>query len=334
KGVLGVQFQDRNFSALGTETIVPVTKSRSTGVFLVEERNWDRWRLEFGGRVERATQDPQNHIDPSRAFSLFSGSVGTLWKFIDGYGLGLTATRGQRAPTTEELYIQGAHRGTATFQTGNNDLSKETSSNIDLALRKTTGAVKWKVNVFHNQFNNYIFVHSADTNADAVADRVDASGVLDPNGKFLVQNFAQTGARFYGVEAETVFTLKPDALDLRLFTDYVRGKLDSGGNVPRTTPPRFGLELNHRMGPWTANLSAIRVMHQNRVAELETTTPGYTLLNVDMSYRITKTKANGIRIFLQGKNLLNEEMRLHNSFLKSFAPLPGRALVVGFRGEF
>ncbi|TSA49802.1 MAG: TonB-dependent receptor [Nitrosomonadales bacterium] len=334
KGVLGVQFQDRNFSALGTETIVPVTKSRSTGVFLVEERNWDHWRLEFGGRVERATQDPQNHLDPARAFNLFSGSVGTLWKFIDGYGLGLTGTRGQRAPTTEELYIHGAHRGTATFQKGSNDLSKETSSNIDLALRKTAGAVKWKVNVFHNQFNNYIFVRSADTNADAVADRVDADGTPNLNGDFLVQNFAQTGARFYGVEAETVFTLKPDALDLRLFTDYVRGKLDSGGNVPRTTPPRFGLELNHRMGPWTANLSAIRVMQQNRVAELETTTPGYTLLNIDMSYRITKTKANGIRIFLQGKNLLNEEMRLHNSFLKNFAPLPGRALVVGFRGEF
>ena len=334
KGVFGVQFQDRNFSALGTEAIVPVTKSRSTGVFLVEERNWDRWRLEFGGRVERATQDPQNNIDPSRAFNLFSGSVGTLWKFIDGYGLGLTATRGQRAPTTEELYIHGAHRGTATFQTGNSDFAKETSSNIDLALRKTTGTVKWKVNLFHNQFNNYIFVRSVDTNGDGVADRVDASGVPDPNGEFLVQNYAQTGARFYGAEAETIFTLKPDALDLRLFTDYVHGKLDNGGNVPRTTPLRFGMELNHRLGPWTANLSAIRVMHQNRVAELETTTPGYTLLNVDMSYRITKTKVNGIRIFLQGKNLLNEEMRVHNSFLKDFAPLPGRALVVGLRGEF
>jgi iron complex outermembrane receptor protein len=88
------------------------------------------------------------------------------------------------------------------------------------------------------------------------------------------------------------------------------------------------------VGPWTANLSATRVVRQNHVAELETTTPGYTLLNIDMSYRITKTKLNGIRIFLQGKNLLNEEMRLHNSFLKNFAPLPGRALVVGFRGEF
>ncbi|MBP0132041.1 MAG: TonB-dependent receptor [Nitrosospira sp.] len=334
KGVIGVQVQNRNFSALGTESIVPVTKSGSAGIFLLEERNWDRWRLEFGGRIEGATQDPQNNVNPSRTFGLFSGSVGSLWKFTDGYGLGLTGTRGQRAPTTEELYMLGAHRGTATYQTGSNDLSKETSSNIDLALRKTTGAVQWKVNGFNNQFNNYIFVHSADTNADGVADRSDSNGTLNPSGDFLIQNFAQTGARFYGVEAETVFKLKPETLDLRLFTDYVRGKLDGGGNVPRATPPRFGLELNHRAGPWTANLSATRVMQQTRVAELETTTPGYTLLNIDMSYRVTKTKLNGIRIFLQGKNLLNEEMRLHNSFLKNFAPLPGRALVVGFRGEF
>jgi iron complex outermembrane receptor protein len=75
-------------------------------------------------------------------------------------------------------------------------------------------------------------------------------------------------------------------------------------------------------------------MQQTRTAELETATPGYTLMNIDMSYRIIKTKTNGIRIFLQGKNLLNEEMRLHNSFLKDYAPLPGRALVAGFRGEF
>ena len=334
KGVIGVQVQNRNFSALGTEAVVPVTKSGSAGIFLLEERNWDRWRLEFGGRIEGAAQDPQNNVNPSRTFGLFSGSVGSLWKFTDGYGLGLTGTRGQRAPTTEELYIHGAHHGTATYQTGSNDLSKETSSNVDLALRKTTGAVQWKVNVFHNQFNNYIFVHSADTNADGVADRSVSNGMLNPSGDFLMQNFAQTSARFYGVEAETVFKLKPETLDLRLFTDYVRGKLDGGGNVPRATPPRFGLELNHRIGPWTANLSATRVMQQTRTAELETATPGYTLMNIDMSYRIIKTKTNGIRIFLQGKNLLNEEMRLHNSFLKDYAPLPGRALVAGFRGEF
>jgi iron complex outermembrane recepter protein len=119
-----------------------------------------------------------------------------------------------------------------------------------------------------------------------------------------------------------------------LFTDYVRGKLNRGGNVPRITPLRFGLELNHRMGPWTTNVSVMRIMRQNRVAELETPTPGYTVVNVEATYLIKKIRSNGIRIFLQGKNLLNEDMRVHTSFLKNFAPLPGRALVAGLRGEF
>jgi len=334
QGVFGFQFQDRNFSALGEEAVVPVTKSDSAGLFLVEERNWDRWRLELGGRIERATQNPQNNVNPSRAFNLYNVSVGTLWKFMDGYGLALSGTRGQRAPSTEELYIHGAHRGTATFQTGDAALTTETTNNIDLALRKTDGNVKWKINFFHNWIGNYIFVRSADVNGDGVVDRADDTGALNPNGEFLVQNFAQIDARFYGAEAEAIFTLKPAAIDLRLFTDYVRGKLNHGGNIPRITPLRFGLELNHRMGPWTTNLSATYVMRQNRVAELETTTPGYTLVNVEATYLIKKIRSNGIRIFLQGKNLLNEDMRVHTSFLKDFAPLAGRALVAGLRGDF
>jgi iron complex outermembrane receptor protein len=78
----------------------------------------------------------------------------------------------------------------------------------------------------------------------------------------------------------------------------------------------------------------MRVMRQDRRAELETSTPGYTLVNVEVTYRIKEMKSNGIKIFVQGKNLLNEEMRVHTSFLKNFAPLPGRSLVVGLRGEF
>ncbi|MBA4141485.1 MAG: TonB-dependent receptor [Nitrosospira sp.] len=333
KGVMGMQFRDRHFSALGEETIVPVTRSRSIGLFLVEERNWNRWRIEFGGRGEYATQDPREGR-PSRSFGLYNASAGALWKFMEGYGLAVTAIRGQRAPATEELYIEGAHHGTATFQTGNSTLASETTSNIDLALRKTAGPLSWKVNVFHNWIENYIFVRSADVDADGFADRSDDTGALDPNGEFLVQNFAQAGARFYGAEAELIFTLKPDHLDVRLYGDYVRGKLNTGGNIPRITPLRFGLEINYSMGPWAANANATRVMRQNRLAELETATPGYTLLNLEISYRIKQTRSNGIKIFLQGRNLLNEEMRVHTSFLKNFAPLPGRALVAGLRADF
>jgi iron complex outermembrane recepter protein len=334
KGIAGVQFKDRTFSALGEEAIVPKTKSRNIGVFLTEERNWDRFRLEFGGRYEHASEDPKNNVNWSRKFNIYSVSAGGLWKFIDGYSIGLSATRGQRAPSTEELYTNGPHRATETFQTGNQALKKETSNNIDVSLRKTTGLVRWKVNSFYNRFNNYIYFRSADTDGNGISDRVDEDGILDPNGEFLVQNISQTDATFYGVEAEVLFAIKPEILDLRLFTDYVRAKLDNNGNIPRTTPQRFGVEYNHRVGPWSFNVTTLYVLRQNRRARLETSTPDYTLVNTNISYHIKVARLVGVTVFFQGKNLLNEDIRIHTSYLKDFAPRPGRAFIAGIRGEF
>ena len=334
RGIAGVQFKDRTFSALGEEAIVPKTKSRNIGVFLTEERSWDRFRLEFGGRYEHASEDPKNNVNQSRNFNIYSVSVGGQWEFIDGYSVGLTGTRGQRAPTTEELYTLGPHHATETFQTGNQALKEETSNNVDLTLRKTSGIVRWKINPFYNRYENYIFFSGADIDGNGIADRVDEDGLLDPNGEFLVQNITQADASFYGVEAEVLFAIKPEILDLRLFTDYVRAKLDNNGNIPRTTPQRFGLEYNHRVGSWSFNVTTLYVLRQNKRARLETSTPDYTLVNTNISYHIKVAKRVGVTVFFQGKNLLNEDIRIHTSFLKDFAPRPGRAFIAGIRGEF
>ena len=232
-----------------------------------------------------------------RNFNIYSISVGGQWEPIDGYSIGLVGTRGQRAPTTQELYILGPHHGTETFQTGNQTLKKEISNNVDLTLRKTSGIVQWKINPFYNRFENYIFFASADIDGNGIADRVDEDGMLDPAGEFLVQNITQGGANFYGVEAEILFAIKPEILDLRLFADYVRGQLDRGGNVPRITPPRFGLEYNHRAGPWSFNVTTIYVLRQNKRAMLETSTPDYTLVNTNIGYHIKVARRVGVTYF-------------------------------------
>ena len=135
------------------------------------------------------------------------------------------------------------------------------------------------------------------------------------------------------VSFDVTFTLLPDTLDLRLFTDLVRGRLENG-NVPRIPPQRFGLQLDYKTGPWAGYFSLIRAMRQDRVAELETATPGYTLADAELSYRISRSKSNHYTIFVQGKNLLDKEIRMHSSYQKDVAPLPGRALVIGVRGVF
>jgi len=333
KGVLGVQVKDRDFSAAGEETIVPKTNSRNTGVFLIEERHWNNFHLDVGARYEHASVDPKS-ANNSRKYDLYGVSIGGKWKPTDGYSIGLSGTRGQRAPATEELYTSGAHHATETFQTGNQTLKKETSNNLDLSLSKTSGAIRWQTNFFYNYFENYIYYANADTDSNGIADRVDEEGTADPDGELLVQNIAQGGATFYGVEAEIKFIFKPKVLDLRLFTDYVRARLNSGGNIPRTTPQRFGLEWNHRSGPWKLNLMTTHVLKQNKRAALETSTRGYTMINLTAGYTMKMNRSTKLTVFLQGKNLMNEDVRLHTSYLKDFAPRPGRALLIGVRGQF
>ncbi|MDP1559444.1 MAG: TonB-dependent receptor [Nitrosomonas sp.] len=334
QGVVGIQFQNRDFSAAGDEAFVPSTLSHSVGLFMLEKRNWERWQFDMGGRIERDTQDPQGNQLQSRDFNLYSVSTGGAWDFTEGYKLDFSATRGQRAPSTVALYANGKHIATNTFETGNNTLTKETSNNFDLALHKTTGVVKGKVNLFYNHINDYIFQRSIDSNGDGLADRVNDAGMLDQKGSFLVQDFAQTRAKFYGAEAEAIFALMPDTLDLRLFTDMVYGKLNHNGNIPRLTPQRFGLVLDHRWGPWLSNLSLMRVTRQDRVARLETETQGYTLLNTEVGFNVKGGRSTSYIFFVQGKNLLNSDIRVHTSFLKAIAPMPGRGVVVGIRGEF
>lgn len=335
QGTLGAQFRYRRISALGEEAVIPETRSTATGVFLTEERNWDNWRIGLGGRVEFATQDPRNNTNPSRSFTLYNASASTAWKPADGYKLEVTGTHGQRAPAVQELYIHGIHHGSGTFQTGNPSLHKEISNNLDISLHKNEGPLRWKVSFFHNWIKDYIFMGSTDADNNGIADRVDETGTLDPAGEFLVQNLSQTNARFYGAEAEIMFPLFSRTLDVRLFTDYVRGRLGGhNGGVPRTTPLRFGLGLTYKRGPWLADLNTFHVMQQNSVAVLETRTPDYTMVNLELSYRFAENNTDGHRVFLQGRNLLGEQVRIHTSFLKDYAPLPGHAFVIGYRGDF
>ncbi len=129
-------------------------------------------------------------------------------------------------------------------------------------------------------------------------------------------------------------TSNPRDLYLRLQSDYVQAEdLDTGTPLPRITPLRYSASLNYEGKDWTASIEGRRVGAQNRVAEFETPTAGYTFLNASVGYnfRVGPTLNN---VYLQGVNLTNEEGRDHLSFLKEVLPLPGRNIIVGLRTTF
>jgi len=96
---------------------------------------------------------------------------------------------------------------------------------------------------------------------------------------------------------------------------------------------RFGAGLDYSRGRWLASLDVFRVMRQEDNAELESETGAYTLLDANVSYTLPTRQVNYM-LSLRGTNLLDEEARVHTSFLKDVAPLPGRSLLLTLRAQY
>lgn len=332
EGAIGLHAQDRDFSAIGEEAVVPPTKARSLAAFLLERRTWNDLTLEGGLRVERERRDPEGE-HASRSFSPRSFSGGVVWKLAGDYDVHVNATRSERAPSIEELYSRGAHAATASFEVGDENLRKETARTLDVSLHRAGERMSWKLTLFASRIRDFIYSRSVDADGDGIADRVDATGAIEPGGPFLRQDFAQREARFHGFEAEWRYHPVSRDWGVRLFADAVRGRLEGAGNIPRMAPARFGSELERRWGPWNATLTVLRAREQTRVAELETSTPGYTRVDAEVAHE-WKSDGRLVTVFLQGTNLLDREIRAHTSFLKDVAPLMGRSFLVGLRASF
>jgi len=106
------------------------------------------------------------------------------------------------------------------------------------------------------------------------------------------------------------------------------------GNLPRIAPSRVGGELRWSGNQWRAGLGATRYARQDDVAEHESATPGHTLVHANLAWHVDTAGGSAVELFLNGNNLLDREARVHTSFLKDLAPLPGRSLSAGVRVLF
>jgi len=325
-GTFGMQTENTHFSALSAEggpDTVPLTHSKSTALFLVEEANAGPLRLSGGVRYEKVKRTPVSNRE--RSFNLTSGSVGALWPIMPGYSAGATLSYAQRAPAIEELYSGGPHDATVTFDIGNPDFDKEVSRNIELSVQKTTGLVRWKANVFRNNVTNFIYGNITDL-------LVDEEG--NPGEELRQRIYAQADAHVKGAEAELSYNHTGQGWSGRLFADTSRGKLDNGGSLPLQPADRVGASVGYRQGDLRAGASLVHARGQDRLAGFETAgTPGYNQLDANISYTQHLGRQD-LTWFLLVKNLLNEDIRLSTSVLKDISPLPGRNFVLGVRAKF
>jgi iron complex outermembrane receptor protein len=322
RGMVGFQAIASDFAAIDkstSEVIVPQTQTNSYGVFAVESFKLGVLANQLGIRIEDTSLNPQGHS--SLGYTPVSASASSIWKMNDSNSLNLALTRSQRAPQVQELLANGFHDATRSFERGNINLREETSYNLDVGYKYKSDWVRAQLDLFHNWAGDYIYQQR--------------------NGEFIdgapVLLTRQADATFMGYESKLVFPLIQNHLglvELTLFSDFTRGQFVNGSDVPRMPPLRFGFQLDHIKGDWNTNLRLTRGEVQTHAGDNDTPTAGYMLLSLGTQYQILDLHGVDVMVFSKANNLLNENIRNSTSYLRNFAPEPGRGAEIGFRVSY
>lgn len=324
-GASGLQFVHRDFDVVGDEAFLPRNTTAQFGLFTVQQIDTGPVKFELGGRWEHSALQSKPLVSQPQFFSgrrnydAWAASIGASLELAKEWRLGINLSRTERSPAAEELFANGPHAGTSAFEVGDPNLVNETAKSVEAILRGKGPGYSFELSAYHSWFGNFIF----DKRTGAIEDGLP------------VYQISQADARYYGFEVEGKVTLARFggwSLEADGLADYVHATINGYGPAPRIPSLRM-------LGGMTLSSSSLdlrgeveRVTAQNRTAQNETATPGYTMVNAEVTWRPWGDD-RPLSIVLSANNLFDVVARRHASYLKDYAPLAGRDIRLTARLE-
>ncbi|MDD2946269.1 TonB-dependent receptor [Acinetobacter sp. ANC 4218] len=314
EGMIGAQYNQQKLDISGEEALLDPTKTRKWSLFALEHKQFDDVHVELGARVDQQKIDIDSDKKDFDDYG-FSYSGALNWEFVPNYKLSLVGSHQERLPLAQELYANGKHFATNTYERGNENLAAEKSNNLELGLHYENGPLDYHVHVYHNWFDHYIYAQTLDNFKD-----------------FRLVEYTQDKAKFYGAEAAASYALN-DTYKVGVFGDYVRGKIENE-NAPRVPAGRLGTKVDASFDDhWSGLAEYYHVFNQDKIASYEDETQGYNMVNLGLSYANTLADKNTYRVYFKANNLLDDQVYSHASFLSNI-PQVGRNFTVGLEFGF
>lgn len=354
-GTIGGQIADRSLRTAETTSYLPSVATAERSAFLAERLVLAPLTLSGGIRYDAVRYDlDEASVRTGRGqgaayardteFHLLSGDVGARLSLFQSLYLRGRWSHAERAPGINELYANGNHFAILTEEQGDARLRKERAETVEVGGGIDTSWLSASASAYSTRFVDYIYL-----------------GNTDVSRTLPVREWRQGDTRFRGIEGEATLrvTTRLGQFALHGFGDYVQVRpifilpdgyspFDSGSTaaldrqyyrqrldgdyLPRTPMSRYGGDLGWENGALRASIGAVRYLRQADVAKGEPISNGFTLVDAHAAYRFGA--AARYEAFVDVANLTDAEARLHNSFLRLRAPLPGRAVAVGLRGAF
>lgn len=327
------------------ETPIPESSFTSAGVFVQDETHLldDKMTLIFGGRMDQIrvkneqgvdidyliTNGVRNDTPPNQRITFEAGSrkniswsanAGMLYKLLKDSDLSFNFARSFRAPSLEELfkYIDLGNY----VRLGNTNLKPESGYSADLGIRVWKPRLNFQADVFANRILNMIveapgsFIYTINTGA--------SEGLTDTLPALVNKNVSK--AKLYGFDFGFQYNFHSDFVLLGTGS-YVRGKdTEAGTDLPQIPPlsGRLGLRYtNSKIG--SAELTVVGATGQDRIAEGEKETGGFTRLDLALSSTRINLGPTILQVFAGVDNITDRSYTSHLSTNRgSISVEPGR----------
>jgi iron complex outermembrane receptor protein len=269
------------------------------------------------------TRNP-NYYD-STSSNAKSGSIGAIFFLNSDSELETTVSYIERLPSSSELYWNGFHHATNSYIFGNSDLKNEKSINFDASLNyKQNKNSSYQINSFFYNFSSYIFQNPV-------------ANLTDPYHHSEVWKTKSKKAKLYGLALKYIYDTFLFKMSLKQTFGFeaIQGVFTAGGNIPRISPYRLYSETKLNTQNDIETILQLKYFDKSRnLAENESFTPEYFLLNFSINKIIKSSKSGELNLYFKGDNLLNQQGYNHISFLKETAPIAGRQLSLGVKYNF
>ncbi len=320
RGAFGGQFFRRDFDATGAEAFLGANTTSQIGLFALQEIELGGGaQIEVAGRYERTDVNSQL-LNIDRSFDAISVAAGASLELAPFVRAGVNLSRSERAPSAEELYSNGPHIATQAFEIGDPTFDTERSMGGEAFVRVGLPALTFSGTLYYNRFDD--FIYSAATGAE--------------EDGLPVFQYARADAEHWGFElgAEADVAQVGDVrFSVEGVADYVAVTIAGDGAAPRIPPLRIRAGVQARTDALEGRIEAEHVFAQDRVADFETPTDAFTLVNAAVTWR-PLGRDNPTSLTLSANNLFDVDARRHASFTKDFVPLAGRDIRATLRVSF
>ncbi|MDP5211169.1 TonB-dependent receptor [Microbulbifer sp. 2205BS26-8] len=358
EGVIGVQVIDRYFSSTGSENFVPPSDVTSFGMYLVEKWQHEAWTFQAGGRFDTTEIHQRELTAPLRPdnyqlmhepieYKTSSFQLGADYE-LEQHQWFAALGRHQRTPDVHEFLSLGPHLATRSFDLGlllrsDGDIpDAELFHSLELGWDWTHGLGSTHIRLFRSEIDGFIYQNNTGIFYD-LAEQLFRINCVRLAECLPVYEYQQNDAAIQGGEVQWLWpgvSLARGTLQVDWFADYVEGSLEDAGHsgtdnedIPRMPPWRLGAGAEWSSMQWLFDITATYVAAQNNPGAFETETDSYFEVNASLHYRLTGWLDNA-SVFLKGKNLSDREIHNATSFIRNFAPEPGRSLELGLSWEW